>query len=175
LSQLWLQSLTIGHDGETVFEPGRSWPRKADFTEQEWESLQKGVIGAGLLVSLSDRSFFDTFKEAGALGKHVAQAKQSSSSELVRELADIHGTGFGLTSSPDGERDASGVAERENDAGVEGPGRAAVIPTIRFRGRPLGGRRCRRRRNRRGQCDREDRVRAQVVRDAYAAQARLRS
>jgi hypothetical protein len=53
--------------------------KKADFTEQEWESLQKGVVGAGLLVSLSDRSFFDTFKEAGALGKHVAQAKQSSS------------------------------------------------------------------------------------------------
>ncbi len=75
--------------------------KKADFTEQEWESLQKGVVGAGLLVSLSDRSFFDTFKEAGALGKHIAQAKQGSTSELVRELADVHGTGFGLTSSPD--------------------------------------------------------------------------
>jgi predicted DNA-binding ribbon-helix-helix protein len=75
--------------------------RKADFTSEEWESLQRGVTGAGLLVSLSDRSFFDTFKEAGALGKHIAQAKQSSSSELVRELADIHGTGFGLTSSPE--------------------------------------------------------------------------
>jgi hypothetical protein len=75
--------------------------KKADFTEQEWESLQKGVVGAGLLVSLSDRSFFDTFKEAGALGKHVAQARQSSSSGLIRELADVHGSGFGLTSSPD--------------------------------------------------------------------------
>ncbi|MGZ8691176.1 MAG: hypothetical protein ACXWZY_09215 [Gaiellaceae bacterium] len=75
--------------------------KKSDFTEQEWESLQKGVVGAGLLVSLSDRSFFDTFKEAGALGKHVAQAKKSSSSEFVRELADVHGAGFGLTSSPD--------------------------------------------------------------------------
>jgi hypothetical protein len=75
--------------------------KKADFTEQEWESLQKGVVGAGLLVSLSDRSFFDTFKEAGALGKHVAQAKNSSSSELVRELADVHGAGFGITSSPE--------------------------------------------------------------------------
>lgn len=75
--------------------------KKADFTEQEWTSLQKGVVGAGLLVSLSDRSFFDTFKEAGALGKHVAQAKKSNSSELIRELADLHGAGFGLTSSPD--------------------------------------------------------------------------
>jgi hypothetical protein len=75
--------------------------KKADFSEQEWEALQKGVVGAGLLVSLSDRSFFDTFKEAGALGKHVAQAKQNSSSELIRELADVRGAGFGLTSSPE--------------------------------------------------------------------------
>jgi hypothetical protein len=75
--------------------------KKVDFTAEEWESLQKGLVGAGLLVSLSDRSFFDTFKEAGALGKHVARAKQSSSSELVRELADLHGTPFGLTTSPD--------------------------------------------------------------------------
>ena len=75
--------------------------KKSDFTEQEWETLQKGVTGAGLLVSLSDRGFFDTFKEAGALAKHVAQAKQNNSSELVRELADVHGSGFGLTSSPE--------------------------------------------------------------------------
>ena len=74
---------------------------KSDFTEQEWDALQKGVVGAGLLVSLSDRSFFDTFKEAGALGKHVATAKQSGSSELIRELADVRGAGFGLTASPD--------------------------------------------------------------------------
>jgi hypothetical protein len=75
--------------------------KKSDFTEQEWESMQKGVTGAGLLVSLSDRSFFDSFKEAGALGKHIAQAKQSNSSEFIRELADTRGTGFGFTTSPD--------------------------------------------------------------------------
>jgi hypothetical protein len=74
---------------------------KADFTAEEWESLQQGVTGAGLLVSLTDRSFFDTFKEAGAFGKPIAQAKQSNFSQLVRELADIHRTGFGHTSSPD--------------------------------------------------------------------------
>jgi hypothetical protein len=74
---------------------------KADFTEQEWEALQKGVVGSGLLVSLSDRSFFDTFKEAGALSKHLAAAKTKSSSELIREVAAVHGTGFGLSSSPD--------------------------------------------------------------------------
>jgi hypothetical protein len=74
---------------------------KADFTEQEWETLQKGVTGAGLLVSVSDRSFFDTFKEAGTLAKQVAQAKEKNPSELVRELADVKGTGFGVRSSPE--------------------------------------------------------------------------
>jgi hypothetical protein len=73
---------------------------KADFTEQEWEALHKGVTGAGLLVSVSDRSFFDSFKEAGALGRHLAGARKDSSSELVRELAETRGTGFGVTSSP---------------------------------------------------------------------------
>jgi hypothetical protein len=73
---------------------------KADFTEQEWDQLHKGVAGAGLLVSLSDKSFFDTFKEAGALAKHMAGGRQSQS-QLVKELAQTGGTGFGLGSTPD--------------------------------------------------------------------------
>ena len=73
---------------------------RADFTEQEWDAMQRGVMGAGLLVSVSDRSFFDTFKEAGALAKHLAGARQNSESALVRELAESRGTGFGVTSSP---------------------------------------------------------------------------
>jgi hypothetical protein len=74
---------------------------KADFTDQEWETLQKGVSGAGLLVSVSDRGFFDTFKEAGALAKHLGEAREGHDSQLVRELSDARGTGFGLTASPD--------------------------------------------------------------------------
>ena len=72
---------------------------KSDFTEVEWDALKKGVTGAGLLVSVSDPGFFDTFKEVGAMSRHVMQAQESSSSEFVRELADIHGVGFGVTSS----------------------------------------------------------------------------
>jgi hypothetical protein len=52
---------------------------KSDFTEQEWEDLRKGATGAGLLVSVSDRSFFDTFKEASSLAKHVKGARDSDS------------------------------------------------------------------------------------------------
>ena len=73
---------------------------KTDFTEQEWETMQKGVTGAGMLVSVADRGFFDTFKEVGALAKHLSEARSKSSSPLVRELAEVRGTGFGLTTSP---------------------------------------------------------------------------
>jgi hypothetical protein len=73
----------------------------ADITEQEQESLRKGVMGAGLLVSVSDRGFFDTFKEASTLAKHVARARENTSSELVRQLGEGRGTGFGVTSSPE--------------------------------------------------------------------------
>ena len=73
--------------------------KKTDFTEQEWEQLRKGATGAGLLVSVSDRSFFDSFKEAGSLAKHLAGGR-SGDSELIRELSGERGTGFGLTSSP---------------------------------------------------------------------------
>jgi hypothetical protein len=71
-----------------------------DLTEQERETLRKGVTGAGMLVAVSDRSFFDSFKEAGALARHLAAARRSES-ELVREVAEWAGTGFGLTASPE--------------------------------------------------------------------------
>ena len=73
---------------------------KADFTEQEWETLQKAVTGAGLFVSVSDRGFFDTFKEAGALAKHLAEAREGHDNDFIRELSQMKGSGFGLTDSP---------------------------------------------------------------------------
>lgn len=72
---------------------------KADFTQEEWETMQKGVTGAGMLVALADRGFFDSFKEASALAKHLKQAHEGNESVLVRELADTRHTGFGMTSS----------------------------------------------------------------------------
>ena len=72
---------------------------KADFTEDEWKALEKGVTGAGLYVSASDPGFMDTFGEANALAKELAAEHTTSQNELVRELAGTHGTGFGLTAS----------------------------------------------------------------------------
>ena len=73
---------------------------KADFTEDEWKAMQKGVTGAGMLVSISDRDFTDSFGEAGALAKYLGEQRASSESQLIRELANVHGSGFGLTASP---------------------------------------------------------------------------
>ena len=73
---------------------------KADFTEREWEDLQQGVTGAGLLVSTAHRDFTDTFGEASSIAKQLASHRDSES-ELVRDLSSTRGTGFGLIASPD--------------------------------------------------------------------------
>jgi hypothetical protein len=72
---------------------------KTDFTEDEWKDLQQGVVGAGLLVSSAHRDFTDSFGEASAVARQLA-AHRENESQLVRELAGTHGTGFGLVASP---------------------------------------------------------------------------
>ena len=72
---------------------------KADFTEQEWDQLRKGATGAGLLVSVSDRSFLDSLKEASSFAHYLVDSREDDS-QLVRELASEHGTGFGAIATP---------------------------------------------------------------------------
>ncbi len=74
---------------------------KADFTEDEWETLRKGVTGAGMLVSIGDRDFTDMFGEVGALAKRLGEERKESGSELMRELAAGRPSGFGLSASPE--------------------------------------------------------------------------
>ena len=73
---------------------------QADFTDDEWKAMQKGVTGAGMLVSVSDRDFTDSFGEASALAKALAAQRDQNPSELMRQLAAVRGTGFGMTASP---------------------------------------------------------------------------
>src|SRR5262245_29758907 len=73
---------------------------KADFTEEEWKAMQRGVTGAGTLVSIGDKDFSDSFGEAGALARYLAEQRDQNESGLMRELAHVHGTGFGFTASP---------------------------------------------------------------------------
>ena len=55
-------------------------------SEAEIETLHKGATGAGLLVAVSDRGFFDIFKEAGALAKHLATAQRDSNAAPPGEM-----------------------------------------------------------------------------------------
>lgn len=73
---------------------------KTDFTEQQWKTMQKGVTGAGMLVSVGDRDFTDSFGEANAMSKYLVGQREQAESELVRELCHVHGTGFGISESP---------------------------------------------------------------------------
>lgn len=73
---------------------------KADFTEEEWKTMQKGVTGAGMLVSITDRDFTDSFGEASALAKYLGSQREQGESQLIRELAKTRGSGFGVTDSP---------------------------------------------------------------------------
>jgi hypothetical protein len=77
-------------------------------------------------MSVSDRGFFDSFKEAGALARHLTEGRRNSTSELIRELAETRGTGFGLTSSPAEVEGETLEALRESIATLEAkaPGEA---------------------------------------------------
>jgi len=74
---------------------------KTDFTEAEWDALEKGITGSGMLVSLADRDFTDSFGEAGAMAKYLQGQQVAGSSDLMREIAKTHGTGFGFATPPD--------------------------------------------------------------------------
>jgi len=99
---------------------------KADFDEQEWETLEKGVTGAGLLVAVSDKGFFDTFGEATTMAKHLA-AGSGSDSPLIRDLAHTRAHGFSMRSSPqeieqqtvDGIRSATALIEQKSPADLD--------------------------------------------------------
>jgi hypothetical protein len=72
---------------------------RRDFTDDEWKIMQKGVTGAAMMVSVGHRDFTDTFGEVGALAKFLAGREERAESQFIRELADVRGTGFGITDS----------------------------------------------------------------------------
>src|SRR3954452_2846428 len=73
---------------------------KADFSDEEWEALQKGVTGAGMLGSLADRDFTDSFGEAKALAKVVGDQRNTSESARIRDIAAAHKSAFGFGTNP---------------------------------------------------------------------------
>ena len=95
------KGMTVATIDRGINDSRRTTMNAVPLDEAELETLRKGARGAGLLVALSDRGFFDTFKEAGALAKHLTEARKASDSPIIREVAEGAGTKFGMTDSPD--------------------------------------------------------------------------
>jgi hypothetical protein len=59
---------------------------KADFSEEEWDTVREGPTSAGLLVMSAERG--GSFREAFAMAKVYAEARsEHGSSELLDEIA----------------------------------------------------------------------------------------
>jgi len=59
---------------------------KADFTEQDWETVLEGPTSAGLIVSMAQRG--GSFRESFSLAKAYAEARQTTgASGLMDEIA----------------------------------------------------------------------------------------
>jgi hypothetical protein len=71
-----------------------------------------------MLVSLSDRDFTDSFGEAKALAKYVAEQRNTSDSTLIRDIAAVHGSGFGLGTNPQELQDGTVDALRSAVAAI---------------------------------------------------------
>lgn len=92
---------------------------RTDFTDEEWNAMQSGVTGAGMYVALVDRGFFDSFKEANALARHLRDAHEKSDSALIRELASGHERPFGATASPEEVEQSTVTAIQHGVAALE--------------------------------------------------------
>lgn len=95
---------------------GVSVANKGVFSEGEWQVLQWSVSDAMAFVSMSDRGFWDTFKEASGAAKVVATAKTSSDNELVRDLASDLKIGRDKEATANPADLAGGVTERIAEA-----------------------------------------------------------
>jgi hypothetical protein len=83
---------------------------KADFTEQEWETVLEGPTSAGLIVSTAQRG--GSFRESFSLAKAYAEARTTTGvSDLMDEIAQ---------SKPKIDRARQGSAEdlREHHLGI---------------------------------------------------------
>ena len=86
---------------------------REDFSEEEWDTLHRGLTGAGMWVAVSERGFTSTFRETGAMASFLGHQSAESSSQLCRELAGTKGSGWKVSSSPEEIRQGTLAALRE--------------------------------------------------------------
>jgi len=101
---------------------------KADFSEAEWQAMQRGLTGAGMLVSVADQDFSDSFGESSAMAKYLGSQRTIGATELMRELGATHGTGFGLFSKPEEVRAGTLEALRSTIATLQAKAPEEVQP-----------------------------------------------
>jgi len=87
---------------------------RSDFSDDEWNTLHRGLTGAGMWVAISERGFSSTFKETGAMASFMAHASKESSNQLVRDLASTKGTGWSVSSSSEELRQGTLAAIKES-------------------------------------------------------------
>ena len=80
---------------------------KTDFSEDEWKTLQRGLTGTGMLVSVVEPGVMDSFSESSALAKYLQNQRVAGRTKLMRELSMATGSGFGLTTNPNELRDGT--------------------------------------------------------------------
>jgi tellurite resistance protein len=101
---------------------------KADFSEDEWHAMQRGVTGAGMLVSVSDQDLSDSFGESSAMAKYLAAQRSVGATQLMRDLGGTHGTGFGMLAKPQEVRDGTLEALRATVATLQAKAPDEVAP-----------------------------------------------
>lgn len=89
---------------------------QADFSEDEWHAMQRGVTGAGMLVSVSDQDLSDAFGESSAMARYLSAQRTVGATQLIRDLGGTHGTGFGMFAKPQEVRDGTLEALRSTVA-----------------------------------------------------------
>jgi hypothetical protein len=72
---------------------------KGDFTAEEWDILQRALVGAALLVAAADGGKSDLGKELVVIAQQLRYAKATQGSHLVAELADLTNARTGFTAS----------------------------------------------------------------------------
>ena len=82
---------------------------KTDFTDDEWQALENGVIGAGMFVSVSEPDFTHTISETNALATYLTEQGRTSGSKLVRELANATVNPFAFN-APSGRIEVEALA-----------------------------------------------------------------
>ena len=63
--------------------------RRTDFTLEEWNTMRRAMIGAGVLVSVCDGGGTDMIGEMMAVSQQLQAARAGHANQLVRELANI--------------------------------------------------------------------------------------